>query len=38
MRRGHGREGGVDAIKDYHLVKSVWVTPSPNRANPFVLS
>lgn len=34
---GIGREGGVDAIKDYMQTKSVWITPSPNRANPFVL-
>jgi aldehyde dehydrogenase (NAD+) len=34
---GIGREGGVDAIKDYLQAKSVWITPSPNRTNPFVL-
>lgn len=34
---GLGREGGVDAVKDYLQEKSVWITPSPNRANPFVL-
>lgn len=34
---GIGREGGVEAIKDYVQAKSVWITPSPNRANPFVL-
>lgn len=34
---GIGREGGIDAIKDYLQTKSVWITPSPNRANPFVL-
>ncbi|MGI3166154.1 aldehyde dehydrogenase [Pseudooceanicola sp. 200-1SW] len=34
---GIGREGGVDAFKDYLETKSVWITPEPNRANPFVL-
>ncbi|MCJ8139115.1 aldehyde dehydrogenase [Falsirhodobacter halotolerans] len=34
---GLGREGGVDAFKDYLETKSVWITPEPNRANPFVL-
>lgn len=36
-RSGLGREGGVDAIKEYLQVKSVWITPSPRRDNPFVL-
>lgn len=36
-RSGLGREGGVDAIKEYMQVKSVWITPSPRRDNPFVL-
>ncbi|CAH1692667.1 (Z)-2-((N-methylformamido)methylene)-5-hydroxybutyrolactone dehydrogenase [Hyphomicrobiales bacterium] len=36
-RSGLGREGGVDAIKEYLQVKSVWITTAPNRANPFVL-
>ncbi|WP_233233556.1 aldehyde dehydrogenase [Bordetella sp. LUAb4] len=36
-RSGTGREGGVDAIKEYMQVKSVWITPSPRRDNPFVL-
>lgn len=36
-RSGMGREGGVEAMKEYMQVKSVWITPSPNRANPFVL-
>ncbi len=36
-RSGMGREGGVDAIKEYMQVKSVWITPSPKRDNPFVL-
>lgn len=34
---GLGREGGVEALKEYMQVKSVWITPTPNRANPFVL-
>lgn len=36
-RSGMGREGGVEAIKEYMQVKSVWITPSPRRDNPFVL-
>jgi aldehyde dehydrogenase (NAD+) len=36
-RSGLGREGGVDAIKEYLQTKSVWITPKPNRANAFVL-
>lgn len=36
-RSGMGREGGVEAIKEYMQVKSVWITPSPKRDNPFVL-
>ena len=32
----HSTTDRVEAIKDYLLVKSVWTTPSPNRANPFV--
>jgi acyl-CoA reductase-like NAD-dependent aldehyde dehydrogenase len=34
---GLGREGGVEALKEYMQAKSVWITPNPNRANPFVL-
>ncbi|MGB3446207.1 MAG: aldehyde dehydrogenase family protein [Xanthobacteraceae bacterium] len=36
-RSGLGREGGVEAIKDYLQAKSVWITTKPNRANPFIL-
>ncbi len=36
-RSGIGREGGVEAIKDYLQVKSVWITTKPHRKNPFVL-
>ncbi|MDO8300161.1 aldehyde dehydrogenase [Lacisediminimonas sp.] len=35
-RSGIGREGGMEAIKEYLQVKSVWITTRPNRANPFV--
>ncbi len=34
---GLGREGGVEAIKEYLQVKSVWITTRPNRENPFIL-
>ncbi|MFC2967037.1 aldehyde dehydrogenase [Acidimangrovimonas pyrenivorans] len=36
-RSGIGREGGTEAIKEYLQPKSIWITPRPNRANPFVL-
>lgn len=36
-RSGLGREGGVEAIKEYLQQKSVWITPQPNRGNAFVL-
>jgi len=36
-RSGLGREGGIDAIKEYMQSKSVWITTRPNRANAFVL-
>ena len=36
-RSGLGREGGVEAIKEYLQTKSVWITTKPNRSNPFVL-
>ncbi len=35
-RSGIGREGGMEAIKEYLQVKSVWITTQPHRANPFV--
>lgn len=34
---GVGREGGPDAMREFQQEKSVWITGSPNRANPFVL-
>jgi len=36
-RSGLGREGGIDAVKEYLQAKSVWITTRPNRANAFVL-
>lgn len=36
-RSGIGREGGVDAIKEYLQTKSIWVTTQPKRINPFVM-
>jgi acyl-CoA reductase-like NAD-dependent aldehyde dehydrogenase len=36
-RSGIGREGGVDAIKEYLQTKSVWITTQPSRTNAFVL-
>jgi acyl-CoA reductase-like NAD-dependent aldehyde dehydrogenase len=34
---GLGREGGVEALKEYYQTKSVWITTKPNRENPFIL-
>jgi aldehyde dehydrogenase (NAD+) len=36
-RSGIGREGGVEAIKEYLQTKSVWITTRPARENAFVL-
>lgn len=36
-RSGLGREGGVEAIKEYLQVKSVWISTNPDVANPFVM-
>jgi acyl-CoA reductase-like NAD-dependent aldehyde dehydrogenase len=36
-RSGVGREGGVDAIREYLQTKSVWITTQPSRSNAFVL-
>jgi acyl-CoA reductase-like NAD-dependent aldehyde dehydrogenase len=36
-RSGVGREGGVEAVKEYLQTKSVWITTQPSRANAFVL-
>ena len=34
-RSGIGRENGIDAIKQYMQVKSVWIAQQPATANPF---
>lgn len=36
-RSGLGREGGVDAVKDYMQVKSVWISTNVDVADPFVM-
>ena len=36
-RSGLGRESGLDAIKEYLQVKSVWIATQPSIANPFIL-
>jgi (Z)-2-((N-methylformamido)methylene)-5-hydroxybutyrolactone dehydrogenase len=36
-RSGIGRENGMEAIKDYLQVKSVWISMRPNASNPFVM-
>ncbi len=36
-RSGLGREGGTEAIKEYLQQKSVWISTTPNRANPFTI-
>jgi aldehyde dehydrogenase (NAD+) len=36
-RSGIGREGGIEAVKEYLQAKSVWITTRPDRANAFVL-
>jgi (Z)-2-((N-methylformamido)methylene)-5-hydroxybutyrolactone dehydrogenase len=36
-RSGLGRESGLDAIKDYMQVKSVWIATQTNVVNPFIL-
>lgn len=36
-RSGLGREGGVEAIKEYLQQKSVWISTQPNRTNPFTI-
>lgn len=36
-RSGIGREGGIEAIKEYLQTKSVWITTQPARDNAFVL-
>ncbi|MGO1543439.1 MAG: aldehyde dehydrogenase [Gulosibacter sp.] len=36
-RSGIGRESGSEAIKEFLQTKSVWISTSPHRGNPFVL-
>ncbi|MCG8357493.1 MAG: aldehyde dehydrogenase family protein, partial [Kiloniellales bacterium] len=36
-RSGIGRESGIDAIKEYMQVKSVWIAQQTSVANPFIL-
>ncbi len=36
-RSGLGRESGLEAIKQYLQVKSVWIAQEPSAGNPFVL-
>lgn len=36
-RSGIGRESGLDAIKDYMQVKSVWIAQETSVANPFIM-
>jgi aldehyde dehydrogenase (NAD+) len=36
-RSGLGREGGMDAMKEYLQVKSVWICTNPSVANPFIM-
>jgi aldehyde dehydrogenase (NAD+) len=31
-----GREGGVDAVKDYLEVKSVWISSDLKMPDPFI--
>jgi aldehyde dehydrogenase (NAD+) len=36
-RSGLGREGGIDAVKAYMQVKSVWICTNSDVADPFVM-
>jgi aldehyde dehydrogenase (NAD+) len=36
-RSGLGRESGLEAIKEYLQVKSVWIATSSSVANPFII-
>jgi aldehyde dehydrogenase (NAD+) len=36
-RSGIGREGGMEAIKEYLHTKSVWICTNPTVANPFIM-
>jgi len=35
-RSGFGREGGVEALREYLQTKSVWIDVSGKTSNPFV--
>jgi aldehyde dehydrogenase (NAD+) len=34
---GLGRENGIDAMREYLQVKSVWINPGAVAGNPFVM-
>ncbi len=36
-RSGLGRESGLEAIKEFLQVKSVWIATKPSTANPFII-
>ncbi|WP_125611529.1 aldehyde dehydrogenase [Specibacter cremeus] len=36
-RSGLGRESGIEAIKEFLQVKSVWISTAPDSSNPFVI-
>ena len=36
-RSGLGRESGLEAIKEYLQVKSVWIATESSVANPFII-
>jgi aldehyde dehydrogenase (NAD+) len=36
-RSGLGREGGLEAIKEYVQTKSVWISTKPDKSYPFVM-
>lgn len=36
-RSGIGRESGMESIREYLQVKSVWIATEPSAANPFVI-
>lgn len=36
-RSGLGRESGIDAIKEFLQVKSVWISTAPDASNPFII-
>ena len=36
-RSGLGREGGIDAIREWTNTKTVWICGQPDTAHPFVM-